>query len=263
MGHERIGALPKSERWRSIVSSIGSYDSTGDTIVDIAAQTTKNVRHRFQNIESDGGVFAAFKYLITLAHAAKGEEDFNNLAQQGINLSKDFNLYDLAFSIRDYIANKADSIEYSAFATQSMIETVSEWAKLHETNQQVLFDSGDRSFELWHQASDGAGFCEISRLFFSKFTERYLKYFLEREASNISNLFERIRFSENIEQHVERISKHAFETAKITQSYAAGWFNKEAKSELPTDQKIRGFLSFAFQKINSELVREETKNDEL
>ncbi|MVT09515.1 hypothetical protein [Chitinophaga tropicalis] len=262
MGHERIGTLPKSERWRGIVNSISNYAHTDNTIVDIAAQTTKNVRYRFQNIEDDGGVFAAFKYVLTLAFAAKSEDAFAKLAQQGIELPKDFSLYDLALSIQSYVAQNAESKEYSAFATQSMLETIGQWAKHNETSQTVLFDSNDKGLELWQKAANGAGFCELSRLFFAKFTERYLKYFLEREAAaSINSLYERTQFNKNLEQHVERISKHAFETSKIVQSFAAAWFNKEVKAKLPTDRKIQGFLSFAFKKINSELVREETKNE--
>lgn len=262
MGHERVGSLPKSERWRGIVNSISSYSDAEETIVDIAAQTTKNVRHRFQNIESDSGVFAAFKYVLALTEAAKSTNAFDKLAKHGIDLPKDFNLYDLAYSIQDYVSKNSDSKEYSAFATQCMIETVSAWARQHESNQTSLFESSDKGLELWTKAANGAGFCELSRLFFSKFTERYLKYFLEREAAaNINNIYDRKQFNQNLEDHLERISRHAFETSKITQSFAAGWYNKEVKTTLPSDKKIKGFLSFAFKKINSELIRDETKDD--
>lgn len=262
LGHERVGRLPKTEKWKKIVNSISSYSDEGETIVDIASQTTKNVRHRFENIENDGGVLAAFKYILALASSSKSENAFDQLSQKGIELPKDFSLYDLAYSIQDYVARHTDSKEYSAFATQSMIDTVGEWARQKASNQIALFDSNDRSLELWNQAANGAGFCEISRLFFSKFTERYLKYFLEREAAaSISNIYDRKQFNQNLEKHVDRISKHAFETSKITQSFAAGWYNKELKDTFPSDKKIKGFLSFAFKKINSELIREENKDD--
>ncbi len=263
MGHERVGTLPKTERWKSIVRSIGDYADGGNSIVEIAAQTTKNVRRRFQNIDQDGGVFAAFKFIILIAHCAKSDAAFEKLAAEGIDLPKDFNLYDLAYVIQEFISKNSESKEYSAFAIQSIIETVSEWSKAHKTDQVNLFESNENSLELWQQASNGSGFCEISRLFFSKFTERYLKYFLEREAATkINNLFDRTQFNRNLEVHVDKISKHAFETSKITQSFAAGWFNKYAKEKLPTDKRIQGFLSFAFQKINSELIREEVNNDQ-
>ncbi|SMC67964.1 hypothetical protein [Pedobacter africanus] len=262
MGHERIGTLPKSERWKSIVNSISDYTDAEDTIVEIAAQTTKNVRKRFQDINTDAGVFGAFKFIITLSHFAKSDNALDRLAEEGIVLPKNFNLYDLAFCIQNYISQNEDSKEYSSFATQSIIETISDWARSHQTNQQSLFDSNDTGLEIWQQASNGAGFCELSRLFFSKFTERYLKYFLEREAaSGIDNLYDRTQFNKNLETHIDRISKHAFETSKITQSFAAAWFNKYAKEKLPSNKRIKGFLSFAFQKINSELIREEIKYD--
>lgn len=192
MGHERVGSLPKSERWRGIVNSISSYTDAGESIVDIASQTTKNVRHRFQNIENDSGVFAAFKYVLSLTYFSKSPDAFEKLNKQGIDLPKDFNLYDLAYSIQNYINRNADSKEYSVFAAQSMIDTISEWARQHEKNQFALFDSGDKGLELWTEAANGTGFCELSRLFFAKFTEKYLKYFLEREAAaGIDNIYEK------------------------------------------------------------------------
>lgn len=257
MGHERVGTLPKTKKWRSIVVSIGEYSGQTDAIKDIASQTTKNVKHRFNYIESDGGVFAAFKYVVTLAFASKREDAFATLHKQGIELPDDFSLYDLAYSVQEYIAQNSESKEYSSFASQSIVETIGDWARTRQTNQLALFDSNNKGLELWQHASNGAGFCELSRLFFSKFTERYLKYFLEREAAaSISNIYDRKKFNENLERHVDEISQHAFETSKITQSFAAGWFNKEARDKIPSDRKIKGFLSFAFKKINSELTRE-------
>jgi hypothetical protein len=262
LGHERVGHLPKTERWRGIVNSIGSYSNTENTIGNIASQTTKNVRNRFENIENDNGVFAAFKYLLNLTYCAKSDSALEKLAKNKIELPKNFSLYDLAYSIQHYVNTYAESREYSSFATQSMIDTVSEWAQQNANNQIVLFDSNNQSFDLWNKAANGAGFCELTRLIFSKFTERYLKYFLEREAAAaINNIYDRKQFNENLEKHIDKISRHAFETSKITQSFAAGWYNKETKNNFPSDEKIKGFLSFAFKKINSELIREENKDD--
>src|SRR5207237_918033 len=112
-------------------------------------------------------------------------------------------------------------------------------------------------FDVWKQASNGGGFCELSRIFFGKFTERYLNYFLEREASAVlPNLEQRERFSQELTQRVDDVSRYAFETARITQSFAAGWFNKHARSGLPSDASIRGFLRLAIAKLREELRRE-------
>jgi hypothetical protein len=110
---------------------------------------------------------------------------------------------------------------------------------------------------VWGRASNGAGFCELSRLFFAKFTERYLNYFLEREASAaLPTIEDRQRFREQLRQHVDQVSQHAFEKAKITQSFAAGWYNRHARRGRPSRLEVERFLSIAFGKIREELLRE-------
>lgn len=261
MGHERVGYLPKSKRWHSIVEGIGNFSKKAGNIADISANTIKNVRSRFKAIEIDGGVLAAFKYLTLLSISSRQKNSSEFLSQHDISLSNNFNLFDLSQSIKKFISKEQESKEYSAVAIQSIIDTVCEWSQKNQLQQTLIFDSNNNSFQTWRNAADGSGFSELSRIFFSKFTERYLKYFLEREASSsLKSLHDRQQFSSKLEEHVQDISKHAFETSKIIQSLSAGWFNKRAATKTPTEQEIRGFVSFAFQKINSELLREENRD---
>jgi len=258
VGHERIGYLPKSKKWRTIVDEVANFSSNEETIAQIANQTTKNLIYRYKQIESDQGVFSAIKFLILLTHSAKHENASEILSKHGINLSTNFNLLSLSKSIKEFISYHTDSKEYSAFASQALIRTVSEWSRKNEIQQKIVFGSNENSFDEWKSASSGKGFCELSRLFFANFTENYLKYFLEREASaKINNLFDRDTFNKKLESHLSQISKHAFETAKITQSYSAGWYNKNVEDSIPSNEKISGFISYGFGKINSELIREQ------
>lgn len=258
MGHERIGYLPRSKKWSSIVEDIGSYSTNNDNIAQIAQSTTRNVRTRFNRIGNDEGVIAAFKFIILLSQSTKQSNPYNFLSDYEINLPANFNIFDLAQSVQDFISKNESSKEYATFAKQSMIDAISEWSKKNQLQQYLVFNENSSPFEIWRKASTGAGFCELSRTFFSSFTERYLKYFLEREASyQINNLFDRVNFNNQLEKHIDLISKHAFETSKIAQSFSAGWYNKNTKKGLPADETIRGFLSFTFQKLNSELLKEE------
>lgn len=260
MGHERVGYLPKTQKWRSIVQGIGNFQDGSSNIAELATQTTKNVRSRFKFIEEDKGVFAAFKFIVLFSHACKLNEPEEFLKSKGINLDKGFDIFKLTQSIEDYVFKKVQSKEYAVFATQAMMDAVSQWTLKNQTQPSLGFDTDESSIETWRKISSGAGFCELSRLFFSNFTTRYLKYFLEREASaKITKLSDRIRFNAELENHISEISRHSFETAKIVQSFSAGWYNQNVKDKVPADTKIRGFLSFGFQKINSELIREENR----
>ena len=66
MGHERTGALPHSQRWRSVVAQIAEFPEEGK-ISDVAKATMTNVRRQFFQIHRDEGVIAAFGFLIALS----------------------------------------------------------------------------------------------------------------------------------------------------------------------------------------------------
>ncbi len=260
MGHERVGFLPKTKKWTAIVSGIGGFASDPDAIADIAAATTKNVRSRFTVIGNDEGVISAFRYLILLSFATKQENSIDFLKQKGIQLNQDSDFFDLGITAKQYLEKHFETKEYSTLATQSLMDTISDWFQKNESKQTALFTTGENPLEKWKKASTGEGFCELSRSFFSNFTRRYLEYFLEREAGwTLKNVEERKHFKERLETLISDVSTHAFETSKITESFSAGWFNKNVKDKVPSDKKIQGFVAYAFQKINKELLREENR----
>jgi len=260
MGHERVGYLPKTKKWSSIVEEIASFSEANNNIAEISRQTTKNVRSKFKNIEADGGVQAAFEFLVLLSVLPKQEDWRQYLKNKNIQIKEDFSLIELAQCAKSYIENNQESKEYSTFASQALIDTISNWVTRNSKQQAFFFDANSKPIDVWSATANGTGFCEISRVFFSKFTERYLKYFLERETvQRIQNIFDLSVFNSNLERHINDISKHAFETSKITQSFAAGWYSKNVKDAVPSRKKIQGFLSVAFGKLNSEILREEQK----
>ena len=260
MGHIRISVLPKSKRWRDISQLIAGMQASEIEIADIAQQTIQNVRSRFRHIEQDNGVLGAFQFLINIAVASREENPQAWLLNIGIDLPDSPTPFSFARAVGDYVTPKKDSFEYGEIAQQAAGDAICVWYDQNQEHTISLFESLDDPFEVWRRAGNGAGFCELSRLFFAKFTQRYLEYFLERTASAaLRSIDERIEFEQRLEEHVDTISLHAFETAKITQSFAAGWFNKHAKEGIPSEKEIEGFLSHAFGKIRDELQREGKK----
>ena len=59
-----------------------------------------------------------------------------------------------------------------------------------------------------------------------------------------------------LREHVDDISRHSFETSKITQSFAAGWFAKYVAKAPPTKQQTATALKYALTKIRHDLLRE-------
>lgn len=256
MGHERVGFLPRTQRWRDIVAGIAGIGGVAFDVGDVVRQTTHNVRDRLEQMQSDDSLVAAFKFLVCLPVAARATSPVDMLREHGIEVPADPSAISLAQALQRFMPARPDSLEYASIAQSAAGDCVAEWAGRAERPEDNLFGVSGQPFDVWRQAADGSGFCELSRIFFGKFTERYLNYFLEREASAVlPSIDRRERFAAELSRHVDAISRHAFETAKITQSFAAGWFNKHAKEGVPSDASIRGFLRLAVGKLGEELRR--------
>lgn len=258
MGHERVGTLPKTQKWRNVVGQIATVGGAGGSdVADIAASTTQNVRSRLRRVHLDPGVKAAFEFLVMAAVASRSADPRRELSELGVDIPDEPNAFSFAKAASLWLARHRGSPEYGRIARGAASDAIAAWYRRNQTGQERLFGSQNDPYEVWRQASNGTGFCELSRLFFAGFTERYLKYFLEREASEVSGgLAERDLFEERLEGHVDEVSQHAFETARIAQSFAAGWFNNNAREHVPDQEAMERFLRRAFGKIRDELSRE-------
>jgi hypothetical protein len=259
MGHERIGYLPKTKKWLAVVGDITSYTSNNrESVSTISSQTLKNVHYKFSDIIDDTGVRSAIEYLILLTLIPKKDNWKEFLNSKGIALEEKFSLLQTISNAKKFILSNESSKEYSAIAIQSVADSITQWTS--GVKQGNLFNSSDLQSEIWRKSSYGSGFCELSRLFFSSFTEHYLRYFLEREAfGRINSLTDLNDFTENLKRHVSDISKHAFEISEITQSYSAGWYNKHVKDKLPNKETVGLFVDYSFKKLSSEIMSEQAR----
>ncbi len=258
MGHERTGALPHSKHWRDVVTQLTEWSGSQEQLADMAAATLRNVSTQFRNLHTDNGVVAAFQFLLALAKYASSSDPHTRSNMPRVDLGDDTSTLRLVSELRSWVYERQNSPEYADLAIKASSDAIVHWTK-QKTNQLTFFDSDNRTRDIWRQADSGSGFCEVSRLFFSKFTERYLSYFLDREASAVmKHAVDRDHFAAQLRSHIDDVSQFAFETSRITQSFSAGWFNNYARDQIPTEGQFKGFLSRAFGKMREELIRETT-----
>jgi hypothetical protein len=254
VGHERVGTLPQTKRWREIVKDIARSQGWQNKVADIADKTLHNVQTRFNNLHRDTGIQAAFAYLVSLATADMPHSVGLSSPQTG--LENNPSPVKITKNLMDWVTRNTTSQEYAELASRAGADTITEWTKSC-SKQGLLFDTQISATAIWAQSANAEGFCQLARSFFSNFTARYLRYFLEREASaQLPSLEARERFTKSLQDHIDSVSRHAFETSKITQSFAAGWFNKHARESRPDDVEIQRFLATAFGKLKEELQRE-------
>lgn len=250
MGHERLGILPKTKKWRAIVSQIATNDASTLNASIIAEDSLKALGFRYKDLALDESVRIAFAFLIDMAQSAA--------TQSGSHKIQDKTPLNLVSELAKQLKSADGSLETREIVQRATADAIATWYR-ENSNQSDLFKD-IAATSPWSNLGNGAGFCEISRLYFSKITERYLAYFLSREATSaLTDLNARERFSENLRRHISDVSHHSFESAKITQSYAAGWFNKHAVKERPSDTQINRFLSYAFSKLREDFKREDNQ----
>ena len=258
MGHERVGALPRTQRWQEVVNGIADAASLDGDVSGLANATLENVRFRLLTIHQDTGFVASFQFLLGLALSASPEIRRSSLGELAIDLEANPSPLKLSSFLNQYVADNRQSAEYAEIARKAAVDAISIWTE-KQTRQLSFTGEYERASEVWRKASNGSGFCEVARLFFGKFVERYLNYFIGREASShLTNTDDRERLARRLGDHVDSVSHHAFETARITQSFSAGWFNRYTSDGMPSGEEISRFLSHSVGKLREELLREES-----
>jgi hypothetical protein len=255
MGHERVGILPRTKEWRRLVDGIAQTAGTPELIPVLVSDTLSRVRVRFENVHADPGFQAAFRFLLGLA-TTRASIGSSPSAFPAFDLQANPSPLRLTADLQAWVDAHAVSLEYADLATRAAADAILFWTA-KRTGQEDLFPQASTASQVWADARNGAAFSEIARVFFGKFLERYVNYFLDREASaRLPNVEARARFALSVARHVDQLATHAFETTKIAQSFAAGWFNKNARSHRPNEVAIEAFLAFATGKLRQELQRE-------
>ena len=198
MGHERVGALPRTKRWQDVVGGISDAASVDGDVRELANATLENVRSRLLAIHGDTGFVASFQFLLGLALSASPGVDRASLGELAVDLEANPSPLKLASALGQYVADNRQSAEYAEIARKAAVDVISVWTE-QQTRQLSFTGEHEQAAEVWRRASDGRGFCEVARLFFGKFVERYLNYFSGREASShLANTEDRERLARRL-----------------------------------------------------------------
>ena len=82
MGHERVGVLPKTKRWRAIVAEIAAADAPSSDVPEIARHTLDALGSRYAGLAAEASVGKAFEFLVDMARSAGGQDGAAGLVWQ-------------------------------------------------------------------------------------------------------------------------------------------------------------------------------------
>lgn len=228
MGHVRTGFLPRTKQWNAIVKQLSLFGDNADVVPRIAHDTLTAIKKTYAGMPSDESVRKAVVFLATLAFSAKQADQVTYLKANGYQIDDKLSLFSLVSSAQQFIKTETGSLEINKIAKDAAMQAVIKYHEAHKNNQLQLWGEAKSPIQ---SAGSGAAFCELARSFFAIFTDKQIKYYVERAAASAINDYSELnKFTNALSAQTNAIADHAFETSKIMQSFAAGWFNKHAVS---------------------------------
>jgi hypothetical protein len=264
MGHVRLGVIPKTQKWKSVVSLIASERSgsdlktLSDNVQQIARETLNAAQVGLERAKNDLGLKYTFYLLTQIVLATRTSDWQTTLEEMGIHLSDDATIFDLTTEIQtvidDVLFEQSCSTDISEIAQQAIGEAFSSLA----SNQQLsLFgNSRDELISVINQLSTKKGFSQLGQVFFGRFIARFLNFYLSRvtaanlNTEQLTNIGELTNFNETLQRHCEQ-------SAKIVYDFCGQWYSKTEFQEGINLDNSSNFMAVALKKLQAELKQQE------
>lgn len=253
MGHTRLGYLPKTKSWTSVIGLL----EEGARTADLAAATLKASERKLKEASDDLGLQYSYWLLTQLPQAARERDFVGQLRDLDFEIPDNPGFFDFLAAFSRAVDSRIDRerahSDVGEIAQSAAAETLTALC-----GQEIGSLFGTETSELREalkRFSNPKYFRSLSTEFFSRFTRRYLTYFLSMELSN--HVGGDRRFAD-INEHVEfnrEFDLHIRQTAKIVEKFSEDWYSKNIRAGEISLQEASKFIYVALQKIRRDLKR--------
>lgn len=261
MGHTRLGELPKTQKWLSLVRQIagsgvsGGVLSAASYVEALSAQTLEASRAALDNAKRDSGVLYTFFLLTQVTLASRTSKWEDALAVHGIRLENDSTIFDLTSEIQAAIdrhvsESSSGATDLSEMAQQSVGEALMSLADTRTSN--LFGSSGDEVRQAIRSFSTKKGFGELGQRFFGRFVARFLNFYLSR-ATVAALGGPRLPDLADIAEFNEALRNHCDQSARIVRGFCGEWYSKTAHETGINPENASRFLAVVVRKLSSEL----------
>lgn len=251
MGHQHLGTLPGSLKWRQVVDLIGG----GAHVQDVAAATSAAAESQLGDASDDLAIKHSIWLLTQIPIAARSDHFAAELRRLGLQVSDAPTLSEITIAMSVAIdrevgrtGGRTDLGEMAQLAALESLQAVA---------GRGLADLFGTSQEKTKSVLAGLGtvkqFAVLSRDFFSRLVRRQLAYFLSRNLSNHVGAQSRFVTTRQHQEFENALDLHCRQASRIIQEFSGEWFSKRTY-EGGIDRDAAGrFANIAFAKLREEL----------
>ncbi len=256
MGHLRLGRLPKTQRWNEVIQLL---ETAPDNTLAIAEKTLLASEGRLRELAHDPSLAYSFWLLVRVTQAARAPNFAQALSTLGLPSDPETSTLTFISAVADRLRQaptaQTASGPFAELASLALRRTLSESIGLQGPS---FF--GSSLNDLQHgllSLSTEQQFGRTSQRFFGDFLSRTLTHYIDRELSNHLGGPNLRSVAENQEVK-EAIGRHAVQSARILQEFAAQWYARHhwESGGAVSEEETRGFVAYALRKLRAELKQE-------
>lgn len=254
MGHIRLGRIPRSKTWSAVFEALDEKELSAERLSQAVALAASD---HFSRLKNERGVNRCVWMLIRVLTAARGENFTDQLAALGIQLTETTSTVSFVQAVMRALPisahKRSTESVFSRFAELSLQRVLT---RILTRDTSSLFGSGlSQLQETLRRSSTSQAIGSVFREYFASFLTRSVTYVLDKELSNSVGEGRSIATPREALHLTKEIDRYCYETTKVVQEFAAGWYSKEAwrsKSEF-TEASVSRFTAYALEKLRIEL----------
>jgi hypothetical protein len=254
VGHNRLGNLPRTKKWKEVVALVGGAGSSAA----VADATLDAAYDEFAAGAVDPTLVHSVYLLANLPDAAKSEDVPSALSKLGLNVVGPLTAASIAAAL-------GEAVDAHVRAEGAPRSDLGEMARLSamETLSRTLDDGGPGLFGADpHAATIALGqmgteknFGAFTRDFFGRLTERVLTFYVSKELPLHTGPGHRFETLAQQRAFQESVALHARQAAKIVEAFGGSWLSKVRFEKDLTPERTERFVAYAMKKMRDELRR--------
>ena len=265
MGHTRLGSIPKTQKWKSVVSLIAGEKSSGggsavllaDDVENVAIQALDAAQNGLKTAIDDIGLQYVFYMLTQLVLSARRKDWQAQLENLGMQLPEDATVFDLTSEfqnvIDDYLVEHSLTTDVSEIAQKAAGEAIAALASVEQLS--LLNSSRDELQTVVRRLSTKNGFSQLGQVFFGRFMARFLNFYLSRvTAAHLDG--DRLPQVGDITKFNQALQRHCEQSARIVYEFCGQWYSKTEFQEGIDLYKSSRFMAVALKKLQAELKQQ-------
>ncbi len=252
MGHSRLGTLPRTRKWQQVVGLI----ENGATVGQVANSTLRAAETGFLKASKDEGVIKSIWMLMQLPLAARSQDWPKALRDLGVEVNGAPTLVELVSAVGDSIdrrmRNTGKQSDLGEMAQNALTETLTR--KVAEKIPSLFSPNPDDVRSAFSALHTDKNFSSLARDFFSRLTDRYLGYFLDKTLDNHVGEGRRFATLSQVANFKAALRTHCHEAAKIVEEFSGDWRSKTNYQQSGiSESDVANFTYGAVSKLTAEL----------